>query len=181
MRSGLHTIPISLWGHMRCGYPKPLKAVRFVENSLLFYQLIVLRAEIPCVLDGMEDEQSTQPVTMYITVNVTPSNPYNSSPSIQTGHDKSPTERATVPEHIQLSSSEHPLPLSHQQPVETSNTTPQMSPTSTENPRSALHQADESMKPIHQIDRSKTWEKAVRRIKWVMDTLGPIAEVRVSV
>ena len=38
------------------------------------------------------------------------------------------------------------------------------------------HQADESMK---RIDGSNTWERAVRRIKWVMDTLGPIAEVRV--
>jgi hypothetical protein len=31
------------------------------------------------------------------------------------------------------------------------------------------------MKPI---DQSNTWQGAVGRIKWVMDTLSPIAEVR---
>jgi hypothetical protein len=51
--------------------------------------------------------------------------------------------------------------------------------TSTKNPRRALHRADESMKRIVPIDRSNTWERALGRIKRVMDTLGPIAEVRV--
>jgi hypothetical protein len=35
------------------------------------------------------------------------------------------------------------------------------------------------MKQVFPIDESDTWERAVGRIKWVMDTLGPIAEVRV--
>ena len=42
--------------------------------------------------------------------------------------------------------------------------------------RLALHQAYQDMK---RIDRSNTREGAVGRIKWVMDTLGPVAEVRV--
>jgi hypothetical protein len=54
-----------------------------------------------------------------------------------------------------------------------------VSHTSTEDPYLALLQADESMKRIVPTDGSNTWEKAVERIKWVMDTLGPIAEVRV--
>jgi hypothetical protein len=54
----------------------------------------------------------------------------------------------------------------------------EMSPISTKNPRFALDRADEAMKPIVPIDRPNTWERAVRRIKWVMDTLDPIAEVR---
>ena len=49
-----------------------------------------------------------------------------------------------------------------------------MSPT--DDPLITLRRADEAMKLI---DRSNTWESAVGRIKWVMDTLGPIAEVRV--
>jgi hypothetical protein len=53
-----------------------------------------------------------------------------------------------------------------------------MLPTGTKNPRFALHQADETMNRIVTIDRSNRWERAVGRIKWVMDTLGPIAEVR---
>ena len=55
----------------------------------------------------------------------------------------------------------------------------EMLPTNTEDPHLALLRADEAMKRIVPIDGSNTWEKAVGRIKWVMDTLGPIAEVRV--
>jgi hypothetical protein len=51
----------------------------------------------------------------------------------------------------------------------------ELSPTSAKN----LHRADEVMKQVFPIDESDTWERAVGRIKWVMDTLGPIAEVRV--
>ena len=52
-------------------------------------------------------------------------------------------------------------------------------PTNIKNPHLALHRADEAIMRIVPIDGSKTWEKAIGRIKWVMDTLGPIAEVRV--
>jgi hypothetical protein len=55
----------------------------------------------------------------------------------------------------------------------------EMSPASTKDHRFALDRAHESTKQTVPIDRSNTWEEAVGRIKWVMDTLGPIAEVRV--
>ena len=92
----------------------------------------------------------------------------------------SPAEDATIPGHIQLPTPEHQSPLSHHQPVESGMAMPQsrkkVSPTSTKVLRSALRQTDKAMK---QIEGSDTCEMAVRRIKWVMDTLGPIAEVRV--
>jgi hypothetical protein len=159
--------------------------VRFVENSLSFNQLNISPADIPCVLENDlgEAARSTQPVTLYITVNSTPPNLYNSPPSIPTEDDDSPAEEATIPGRIQFPVPEHLLPASHHQPVETGNTMPQsqeeMSSTSTRDPRFALHRADETMNRIVPIDRSNTWERAVGRIKWVMDTLGPIAEVRV--
>ncbi len=40
-----------------------------------------------------------------------------------------------------------------------------------------LDRADEVKKSI---DRSNTWEGAVGKIKWVMDTLSPVADVRVT-
>ena len=43
----------------------------------------------------------------------------------------------------------------------------------------SLDRADEAMKLIVPIDRSNKWENAVEKINWVMDTLSPIAEVRV--
>ena len=42
-----------------------------------------------------------------------------------------------------------------------------------------LDRADEATKFIVPIDRSTTWGRAVKSINWVMDTLSPIAEVRV--
>jgi hypothetical protein len=159
--------------------------VRFVDNSLSFNQLNISRADIPCVLgNGVGGAaRSTQPVTLYMTVNVTPLNLYNSPPSIPTEDVDSPAEEVTIPGRIQSPAAEHYSPLSHRQPVETGNTMRQnreeVSPTSTNNPRFTLDQADEAMKRIVPIDRSNTWERAAGRIKWVMDTLGPIAEVRV--
>jgi hypothetical protein len=54
-----------------------------------------------------------------------------------------------------------------------------MSHISAKNPRLARDQADEAMNRIIPIDQSNTWESAVGKIKWVMDTLGPIAGVSV--
>ena len=159
---------------------------RFAKNSLSFHHLNISRPDIPCVLENGVGEaaRSTQPVTLYITVNITPPDPYNSAPNIPIEDDHSRTEEATIPGRTQSAAPEHLLPLSHHQAVETGDTMPQsregMSPTSTENPRFALHRADESMKQIVPIDLSNTWERAVRRIKWLMDTLGPITGVRVT-
>jgi hypothetical protein len=159
--------------------------VRYVENSLPFNQLNISRLEIPCSIktDVGEAARSIEPVTLYITVDITPPNLYNSSPSIPTKDDDSFAEEATIPERIQFPTPEHYLPMSHHQPVETGNTMPQsweeVSPTSTMNPHFALYRADEAMMQIIPTDRSNMWKRAVGRIKWVMDTLSPIAEVRV--
>jgi hypothetical protein len=159
--------------------------VRFVENSVSSNQLNISHADIPCVLENNigEPATSTQPVTLYITVDITSPDLCNSPPCIPTEDDDSPAEAATIPGRIQFPVPEHHLPLSHHQPVETGNAMPQnleeMSPASTKDHRFALDRAHESTKQTVPIDRSNTWEKAVGRIKWVMDTLGPIAEVRV--
>jgi hypothetical protein len=41
----------------------------------------------------------------------------------------------------------------------------------------ALREAKDAMTTINLCD---TWESALERIKWVMDTLGPVAEVRIN-
>ncbi len=157
--------------------------VRFLEIFLLFNQLNVSRADIPCVLGNRIGgaARSNQSVTLYITVNITPPSLHN-SPTVR---DDPPAEGATILGRIQLPVPEHVLPLSHHQPVETGNIIQQsredVSHASTKDPHLALFRADEFMKKkkIVPIDGEHTWEKAVGRIKWVMDTLGPIAEVRV--
>jgi hypothetical protein len=158
--------------------------VRFVQNSLSFNQLNISRADIACILenDAGEAARSTQPVTLYITVNITPPNLYNSPSSIQLEDGGSRTEKATIPGRIQSPAADPPLPLPHSLPVRTGPPMPEsregMSPT--EDFLFALDRANESMKLIIPIDRSNTWERAVWRINWVMETLSPIAEVRVT-
>jgi hypothetical protein len=48
------------------------------------------------------------------------------------------------------------------------------------NPRLTLR-VNQAGKDVKRIVQSNTWEGAVERIKWVMDTLGPVAEVRANV
>ena len=137
--------------------------------------------DIPCVLenDVRETARSTQPVTLYISVDITPPTLYSSPPSIPTGYDCPPTEETPMPGRIRSPSLEHPLLPSHHQPVEADNNKPQsreeLSPATTKNLPLDLRQADEATR---RINRSNTCQGVVRRMKWVMDTLGPIAEVR---
>ena len=159
--------------------------VRFAEIFPSFYHLNISRPDIRCVLENGVGgaTPSTQPVTLYITVNIKPPNLYNSPADIPTKDDVSLAEEDAIPERIQFPASEPLLQLSHHQTTETGNTVPQsreeVSPAGTKNPRFALRWADKVISRIVPVDRSNMWESALGRIKWVMDTLSPIAEVRV--
>ena len=84
-----------------------------------------------------------------------------------------------MPGRVQVPDPKH-SPLSHHRPVEAGDSKPQSregpSPAGTKDLGLGLDQADQVME---QMDPKNTWQKAVGRIKWVMDTLAPIAEVRV--
>jgi len=129
-----------------------------------------------------------QPVTLYITITVSsnmaspifPNNP----PEIPTKGDDSSAEESTRPSivpdsggPIQSTATEPHLPSSDPLPVETSTPMPdgQAETSPIKKALIALRRADEAKKPI---DRKNTWKRAVSRIKWVMDTVSPIAEVR---
>ncbi|KAN0126434.1 hypothetical protein V8E52_000074 [Russula decolorans] len=126
------------------------------------------QSDIPCVLenDVREAARSTQPVTLYITVNITPPNLYNNPTSIPTedSDDDSPAEEATIPGRIQFPVPERILPLSHHQPVETGN---------------AMPQSREEMPPITDCPNCPVEYvgKGRREDQGVMDTLSPIAEL----
>ncbi len=134
-----------------------------------------------------------QPVTLYLTITVSANIPSpvipspvipNNAPKMQTEGGDTPSEEATKNSMVPvfgapLRSTGHgpPLPPPGYLPVKTGTLMPhgraEVSPT--ENARIALRRADKAKKPI---DRTNTWERAVERIKWVMDTVSPIAEVR---
>ena len=112
-----------------------------------------------CVLDLENDVGETarsKLVTLYVTINHDITPPTENPPSIPTADDGSPAEEAPIPQSRE-----------------------EASPASTKDVRLALDQADEAINRITPIDRSNTWESAVGKIKWVMETLGPIVEVSV--
>jgi hypothetical protein len=73
---------------------------------------------------------------------------------------------------------EHPLPPPDQLPVQGGTPMPQDQGEAPffNDAQISLDRADEAKKLI---DRSDTWEGVVGRIKWLMDTLSPVAGVRV--
>ena len=154
----------------------------FYWDLPLFNRLNITRADIACVLenDVGETARSMQPATLYIKVKITPPTLNNSPPTIPIEVDDPPTNKATFPGRIQSITPEHPLPPLLHQAVEDDNNKPQnreeLSPATSKNLLLDLRPDDEAME---RINRSNTCQGVVRRIKWVMDTLGPIAEVRV--
>src|SRR6266852_5822564 len=115
-----------------------------------------------------------QSVILYTTLKITPPKPYKRLRSMPTKGSDSPARKASTLGRIQSPAPERLSPRSHHKSAETGNSIPQsreeMSPTR------ALHRTNDAMK---RIVRSNTWERAVERINWVMDSLSPIAEVRV--
>ena len=105
--------------------------------------------------------------------------------NIPTEEDDTPAEEVPKPVATpdskglgQSTEPEHPLPPLDHLPVEGVTSMPQdrgeMS--LADEARIKLDRADEAKKLI---DPSNTWEGVVGRIKWVMDTLSPVAGVRV--
>ena len=108
----------------------------------------------------------------------------NNPPEIPTKGDDTPVEETTDPSMVPDSGgpiqSFAPEPLlPSPDPLSVEAGTPMthgLAKTSlTKEALIALRRADEAKKPI---DRKNTWKAAVSRIKWVMDTVSPIAEVR---
>ena len=157
----------------------------------MFDHLNIPGVEVPFVLSNGDGNagQSTHPVTLYLTITVSLNMPppivLNNPPEIPTKGDDSPLEESTKPSivldsggPVQSTTPEPLLPSSDPLPVETSTPTPegQEKMSLTEKVLIALRRADEAKKPI---DRKNTWKGAISRIKWVMDTVSPIAEVRI--
>ncbi|KAH9051943.1 hypothetical protein EDB87DRAFT_627171 [Lactarius vividus] len=149
--------------------------------------------DIPFTLSNGDGEggQSDQPVILYLTIAVStnatshPVSPINPASAVATKADVSPIERATKPTIIHDSTKSVPFVFATapEPPSPTDHT-----PTGTNTPmptvpdiratvspaENALRVADEAAKAIN---LSSTWEGAVARIKWVVDTVSPVAEL----
>ncbi len=118
-------------------------------------------------------------MTITVLANMPPTIIPNNPTEVPTKGDDSPAEESKpfiVPDSggpIQSTAPEPLLPSSDPLPVEPMSEG-QAEMSLTETAVIAVRRADEAKKPI---DRKNTWKGAVSRIKWVMDTVSPIAEV----
>ena len=146
--------------------------------------------DVPFVLAGGDRQagQSNQPVTLYLTVIVSPNttpnpilstnvaNPQsievNKSPLVEAtsyvAKDPTTTTRSIVATGSDTLSPPTDRPPSNPIPPATERLAG-VSPV-----EYVLNDAEEAMATI---DLSKTWDGALERVKWVMDTLSPVAEV----
>ncbi|KAH9063740.1 hypothetical protein EDB83DRAFT_2551941 [Lactarius deliciosus] len=114
--------------------------------------------DVPVEISNGDGEAgtSTQPVTLYLTITVSSnatSPIFSNTPEVLTKGDNSTEEEPTKPTPVQA----------------------EMSPV--EDALIALHRVDDTKKLINRRD---IWSGAVSRIKWVMDTVSPIAGVRAT-
>jgi hypothetical protein len=137
--------------------------------------------------------QSLQPVTLYLTVIVSPNTtsypilPINATNLQSTEINESALSEApstmdqdstNIARSTVATGSETLPPPMDQLPSEMS-TPPAVDRQAGMSPaENALRDANEAMTTIN---LSKTWEGALERIKWVMDTLSPVAGVRCHV
>ncbi|KAH9069393.1 hypothetical protein EDB83DRAFT_2551242 [Lactarius deliciosus] len=134
--------------------------------------------------DGNEQAgRSTPPVELHLTIIVLANGTSPSDPHIiPTEGDDTAAEDlpkpTMAPDSSGLDRSSTPGHLSHppdHRPVESSTLMPQHQGEMSVIDEPHIVRVDQ-VEAV--IDRSNTWEGAVGRIKWVMDTLSPFAEVR---
>ncbi len=123
-----------------------------------------------------------QPVTLYLTVSVSPNTTSHPGKRDLVGAGEAIKPSMTQDSMISTrptvaASSETPSSAKDHLPGEITTSMPPaadgsagMSPA-----ENALRSADGA---VVAIDLSNTWEGALERIKWVMDTVSPVAEVR---
>ena len=162
----------------------------------MFDLLSVSGVDVPFVLTNGNRQvgQSIEPITLYLTVVVSPPNT-TSNPVLAVDANVQSTE-------VNVSSARETSSTTAQESTNTARSTvttdtetlPPESPPSVPLPdtamplaagnlraevplvESALHGAQEAMTTMSNL--SNTWEDALERIKWVMDAVSSVAEVR---
>jgi hypothetical protein len=128
-----------------------------------------LRIELDVVFDGA-DGQTRHPaeaITLFLTI----TEPANGNSSLN-GAVNAPSPTTMEPKAA--TTSLPPLSRTYGLSIESDTPVQPTAESQTETSRSALRRAEEAVKDINTI---KTWQKAVTNIKWVMDTVTPIAAV----
>jgi hypothetical protein len=191
MRSGTYILT-SLSERMRYRYLSSPKLVRIVLEASLFDQLNISGIDIPIVLANEDRRvgQSIQPVTLYLTVIVSPILPIGSTNLQSTEVNESPPSEDTssiaqdsvnITRSVATGSQTAPLPADLLRGPSEMNTP--LPPAANRSAvmslaKDAIRDADKAMPTINLSD---TWQSALGRIEWVMDTLSPVAGVSYDV
>ncbi|KAH9026560.1 hypothetical protein EDB84DRAFT_338491 [Lactarius hengduanensis] len=171
-----------------------LYAGRFARRDILIgtHEITPVESKIdtPFVLTN-GDGQAGEPVTLYLTVIVSPnttsdpimpidapiiqSTTINDPPSGE-AEEPSVAHESTNPTRSTITTGSETLsPPTDRLPSEMSTSMPAADRRGVSSAESALHSADEAMET--RINVSNKWEGALGRIKWVMDTVSPVAEL----
>ncbi|KAF8273257.1 hypothetical protein EI94DRAFT_1295650 [Lactarius quietus] len=147
------------------------------------------QSDAPFVLSSSDKQagESVQPVTLYLTIAVpgnTTSSPILPTSATETEVDASPMAQDTVPTiadaqdtiettPLVVANTPEPLPTDRV-PIEISSSIPPVSDAQAtmSAAEDALHVTDKATKAI---SLASTWEGVIERIKWVMETLSPVA------
>ncbi len=150
--------------------------------------------DVPFVLNNGDGQagQSDQPVILYLTITVSanatsyPILPINATNAIATDVHVSPMEQATkhtmaqdfieTTPFVVATAPESLSPPTDHVPIEISTPIPPV-----HDVRAAISPAENSLRDADEatkeINLASTWEGAIARIKWVMDTVSSAAEV----
>ena len=148
--------------------------------------------DAPFVLRSGDGELVTLYLSFAVSTNAPPHpiSPVDTAHAIATGMDVPPMEQATEPTisraedsiettpFVAVATPELLSPPTDDVPILTSSPIPPVPDIQAMAPaKNALHDADEATKSIN---LTSIWESTVERIKWLIDTVSPVAGVRHS-
>ena len=162
------------------------------QKSHIDYQLIISHVDIPFTLAYGDRKvgNSNQPVTLYLTIVTSPNTTSYLVLPVNTTNLQSTEVNASTPREATSSMTQDSTNVTRSTVATESETlsppaddvpSPAMPPAADRRAEvlpveDALDGAKDAMTTIG--DLPDTWEGALSRVKWVMDTVSPVAEVR---
>ncbi|KAF8265039.1 hypothetical protein EI94DRAFT_390969 [Lactarius quietus] len=164
-----------------------LYAERFARRDVLIgtHEMIPLESQtdVPFILvpGNRRAGQYNQPVTLYLTVSVSPNSTSNLILPIDVTHIQSTEKNQTPPTEATSSIAQDSTNATRSTATGSERLSPStdrlpdiLMPAGMSSAEDALQIVDEAMTALNLSD---AWEGALERIKWVMDTMSPVAEL----
>ncbi|KAF8257985.1 hypothetical protein EI94DRAFT_1210579 [Lactarius quietus] len=164
-----------------------LHAERFARRDILIgtHEMMPVESQtdVPFILvnGNRRAGQSNQPVTLYLTTSVSPNSNSNPIMPIDATNIQSTEMNETPPTEATFSTAEDSASTTRSTATDPGTHSPPtdrlpniLIPAGMSSAEDALQVADKAMATINLSD---TWDGALERIKWVMETVSPVAEL----